>query len=237
VEGGPARLAAIGKRLRRQLPEKHRDAVNPLEGSVLDKLIDDTRPPPLGKRAGLPSKTRIALEALRTLKIAMPSEALRQVRNGLRTARESLDRIDAVRAQDKGQAPESVEQWVQMSAQYFAGWQPYREVEQELAVYEELVRGWEALVQRMGYHWNWDTRVLEIRSGARGGRPRRLFRDIVEALLRHFQISKNTVKERKRIASELAPFFSDDLLDISKGSTLCAAMDNILLSEPHGRRR
>lgn len=87
-------------------------------------------------------------------------------------------------------------------------------VEARLERLEDRARSAERIVAEAGYRFDPDDRLLEARPGADGGRPRRLLRDLVEALLRtHDGPLRNDRDLRTRVAGELAPFFSVDVLD------------------------
>jgi hypothetical protein len=191
-----------------------------LEGSVLGEWIEE----PLGPRLGwgqrvrvgqLPAETRIILEAALVLQSfgRVSPDFYRKLGNDLRVVRESL----GVRPGSPGSA-----------ANDDPDLEAYRRVEDELAVLEDLVRKTERIIQSAGYCWNWDAGVVEIPPGLAGGRPRQLLRDLVKTLLLALGADENTVEVRETIATELAPFFSAELLDTTKHSPLYNAVDNAL---------
>ena len=223
----PARLDAIGRVAAPRVQMEQRDPVDDLEGRLLDVLIDDpVRRPWL--QGGLPWKTRIVLAATRRLKVAMPPDDIRKLREDLRAARASLDELFKISGRKADPLPDSVEKWLEGYTQEGLGSGAYREVDSELARYAAIVRSYETLLDGTGYRWNWSTRVMESSPGAVGGRPRQLLRNLVRSLLLAYGDNENTVVVRERIASSLAPFFSAGVLDPSKGSPLYNAVDHAI---------
>lgn len=215
-------------------PAEFTSLENPLEGSVLDQLTKDLLDPP-DRRTTLPSNVRTVLWAASHLKaIGISPDKIGQLREYLRDARRSLERWLRVGEEKDVPILEAVKEWVEISAQNDEGWEAYLSVDRQLSELERVARLFEGAIKDAGYRWNWNTGVIEILPGAKGGRPRQLLRDLVKALLRHYRtdentlIDENTTEVRERIASDLAPFFSARLLDTSKNSPLYNAVNNSL---------
>ena len=224
-------VLAIGRRVQpSREPTEFADRLNPLEGSVLDHLIRDPLDPS-DSVTTLPIEVRTVLWAASQLKaIETSPDAIRQLRDNLRASRKSLKRWRSVRAPKDVPIPKSAEDLVELMAPNDED-TDFRLVDQRLSVLEQVARMFENAIKDAGYRWNWDTGKIETLPGAKGGRPRQLLRDLVRALLRHYQIDENTIETRERIAAELAQFFSASLLDTSKGSTLSNAVDHSLAAE------
>lgn len=223
-EMGP--LLGIGKfLLPRREPTEFTDVEepDPLEGSVLDELIEEPGAPP-DRRATLPSNMRDVLWVASRLKAETSPETIRQLRNHLEITRKFMERWLSI----DEPIPESVEEWLEISAKKGEHLDVYRRVDQQLSVMEESARMFEGTIKGAGYRWNWDTGVIEILPGSHGGRPRQLLTDLVMALIRHHRIDENTTETRERIAADLAQVFSASVLDTSKRSPLYNAVNNSL---------
>ena len=215
------RTVTIGSYLReygRQLPDSIRarlaQAYLPevLADSVLGGLIqavDFYLPEPDQKARPweLPAQTEVVLWA------ALVMQSIGASANGIQKLRDDLSKVY-----------EEVTAWLDPT-----GVDPvieaYRVLDADLAAQENLLRDIESLLEKAGYRWNSDTGRVETKTG---GRPKTVLRDVVRSFLLRSSATQNTLKLREKMASELAPFFSADLLDPSKGSPLYNAVDNAL---------
>lgn len=78
--------------------------------------------------------------------------------------------------------------------------------------------------------YNREKDYLETTPGPSGGRPGRFLRVLVKEILLETGDNGNGADVRETIARELAPFYSAEELDTSKGKPLDKAVDNVLES-------
>jgi len=229
----PARIAELLRRYGREMPDSFRSRLaqhawpHLLEGSLLSEWVRDPKRP--GPEPGsrprlgeLPAAIVIALEAALILQQfeGVSPATCRDLRKALRHT--------------LGLPAQPPTDDVQEGAHDLVA--AHTIVDREIGELETLLRETERLIKRAGYRWNWDTGMLQVPSGGRGGRPRNALRDVVKALLFAFGVKDSTPEVRERIARELGPFFSAELLNTSKGSALYTAVENVL-AEVQPRRR
>jgi hypothetical protein len=236
VEPGTEVPHPMGNMLQGQGILKDRDPssasfTDPLEGSVLKELIEEPLAPPDSDQMGkLRPETRTVLFAARILNVlGMSSNTYRELREDLQAARASIRRWKESHAKVADPLPETLEEllkdWADKCGQEG---QEFEHVDRMIAIHENLAHTMERAIEKTGYRWDWDTGRIDSPSGEKGGRPRQLLRDLVRAILLHYGFTNNTIEVRQKIASDLAPFFSANLVDTSKGSPLYNAVDHSL---------